>query len=50
VGAEPVKSAVFHVKRDHAYALVILHNQVKSKVLDEEVGIMAEGLTIKRMK
>ena len=44
--AEAVKGTVLHVERDNTDALAILHNQVQGKVLDEEVGVVTEGLAV----
>ena len=46
VCTETVKSTVFHIQRNNTDALAILHDQVKSKVLDEEVGVVTEGLAV----
>ena len=46
VRTEAVKRTVFHVERDDTDALAVLHNQVKGKVLDEEVGVVTEGLAV----
>lgn len=39
--AEAVKSAVFHVERDYADTLAVLHNEVEREVLNEKVGVVA---------
>jgi hypothetical protein len=46
VGSESVKSAVLHVERDHSNAFAVGHDEVKRKVLNEEIGVVAEGLAI----
>ena len=48
--AEAVKGTVLHVERDDTDALDVLHNQVEGKVLDEEVGVVTEGLTVEGVK
>ena len=50
VRAEAVECAVLHVEGDHANTLAILHDEVEREVLDEEVGVVSEGLTIEGMK
>ena len=50
VGSEAMKGAVLHVERNHIDTLAVLHDQVKTKVFNEEVGIMAEGLAVKRVE
>jgi len=50
VGSKSVKGAVLHVEGNHTNTLAILHDQIKSKVLDKEVGVVAKGLTVKRME
>ena len=44
--AEAVKGTVLHVERDDTDALAILHDQVESEVLNEEVGVVTEGLAV----
>jgi hypothetical protein len=46
VRTEAVEGAVLHVHSDDTDRLAILHDEIKSKVLDEEVGIVAQGLAI----
>ena len=50
VRTEAVQGAVLHVERDDTGALAILHDQIESEVLDEEVGVVAEGLAIERVQ
>ena len=44
--AETVQGAVLHVEGDNTNTLAVLHDQVEREVLDEEVGVVAEGLAI----
>ena len=44
--AEAVKGTVLHVERDDTNALAVLHNQVEGEILDEEVGVVTEGLAV----
>lgn len=46
VASEPVESTVFHVNSKYTDTLAVLHEKVESKVLDEEVGVMSERLTV----
>lgn len=46
MGPEAVEGTVFHVECNDTNTLAVLHNQVKGKVFDEEVGVMAERLAI----
>ena len=46
VSTETMQRTVFHVQSDDTDTLAILHDEIKSKVLDEEVGIVAQGLAI----
>lgn len=50
VCAESVKSTVFHVHGHNTNTLSAFHDQVEREVLDEEVGVVPERLTIERMK
>lgn len=50
VSSEAVEGAIFHVECNDTNTLAVLHDQVKSKVLDEEVGVMAERLAVEGMK
>lgn len=50
VRAEAMDRTVLHVERDDTDAFAILHDQVKRKVLDEEVGVVAERLTVQSVK
>ena len=49
VCSEPMERAIFHVERDDAHALAVLHDEVKRKILDKEVGVVAERLAVKCM-
>lgn len=46
VGKESVESSVLLVVGENATAFTILHNQVESKVFDEVVGVVGEGLAV----
>jgi hypothetical protein len=50
VGAEAVQGTVLHVECNDTDTLTILHDQVKSEVLDEEVGVVTEGLAVEGMQ
>lgn len=50
MGAEAVNRAVLHVEGGDTDTLAILHDQVKSEVLDEEVGVVAKRLTVEGVK
>ena len=41
-----MQGTILHVERDDTDTLAVLHDQVKREVLDEEVGVVAEGLAI----
>ena len=43
---ETVERAVFHVQSHDTDALAALHDEVKGEVLDEEVGVVTEGLAV----
>ena len=48
--SEPVQCTVFHVEGDNTDTLAILHNQVKSEKLDEEVGVVTERLSVESVE
>src|SRR5882762_806634 len=48
--SEPVQCTVFHVEGDNTDTLTILHNQVKSEKLDEEVGVVTERLSVESVE
>ena len=50
LGKEAVQGAVLHVEGDNTNALAVLHDQVEREVLDEEVGIVAQGLAVERVQ
>ena len=50
VCAEPVKSTVFHVHGHNTNTLSTFHDQVEGEVLDEEVGVVTEGLAVERVE
>lgn len=50
VRAETMKSTILHVHGNNTNALSILHNQIKGEIFDEEVGVVPEGLAVKRME
>lgn len=41
-----MESTVFHVEGNDTNTLAVLHDQVQGEVLDEVLGIMAQGLTV----
>ncbi len=41
-----MQSSIFHVHSEYTNTFTILHQEIESKVLDEEVGVVAEGLTV----
>lgn len=47
VGEETVESTVLLVVSDHTAALTVLHEKVHGEVLDEELGVVTQTLTIK---
>ena len=50
VRAETVEGAVLHVERNDTDTLAVLHDEVEGEVLDEEVGVVAEGLAVERVE
>lgn len=44
--SKSMQSAIFHVHCEDTDTFTILHQQIESKVLDEEVGVVAERLTV----
>lgn len=42
VSTESVEGTVLHVQSNNTDALAILHDEIKGKVLDEEVGVVAQ--------
>ncbi len=50
VCAESVESSILLVVGKDTLALAILHNQIESEVLNEVVGVVAEGLSVKSVK
>lgn len=50
VCSEPVQCSVFHVKCDDTYTLSVLHDQIKSEVLNEEIGVMTQRLAVEGVK
>ena len=50
VRAEAVERAVLHVKRHDTDTLAALHDEVEREVLDEEVSVVTEGLTVERVE
>ena len=44
---ETVKCSIFHVECHYTNTLSILHDQVKGKVFNEEVGVVPERLAVK---
>ena len=50
VRTEPVEGTVLHVERDDTNTLAVFHDQVKREVLNEEVGVVPEGLAVERVE
>jgi hypothetical protein len=50
VRPESVQGAIFHVERDDANALAILHDQIEGEVFDEEIGVVTKGLAVECVK
>lgn len=50
VGAETVKSTVFHVQRDNTNTFAILHDEIQREVFNEEVRVVSEGLAVERVQ
>lgn len=50
VRAEAMECAVFHVQSDDTYAFAVLHDQVESKILNEEVCVVTQRLAIERVQ
>jgi len=50
VRPESVKSAVLHVEGNDTNALTVLHDQIKGKVFNEEVGVVAERLAVESVQ
>ena len=50
VSPEAMEGTIFHVECDDTDTFAILHDQVESKVFDEEVGVMTERLAIQRVE
>lgn len=48
--SEAMQSSILHIESHHADALPILHDQIKCKVFDEEIGVMTKRLAIKSME
>jgi hypothetical protein len=46
VCSESVEGPVLHVYGDDANTFTVLHDQIKCKIFDEKVGIVAEGLAV----
>jgi hypothetical protein len=45
-----VQRAVLHVEGDYTNTFTTFHDQVKSEILDEEVGVVAKGLAIQSVE
>lgn len=50
VSTEAVEGSVLHVQGDDANAFAILHDEVKSKIFNEEVSIVFERLSVERVQ
>lgn len=48
--AETMKCTVLHIQSNNADTFAVLHNEVKSEIFNEKVGVMAKGLAIKSME
>jgi hypothetical protein len=45
-----MQSPIFHIERNDTDTFTVLHQEVERKVLDEEVGVVAQRLTVEGMK
>jgi len=50
VSTKFVDGSVLHIHGDDTVALTIVHHQVECEVLDEKLGIVLQGLTVKGVK
>lgn len=50
VAAEAMKGSILHVESNDANTLAVLHDQVKSEIFNEKVGVVAKGLAVERVK
>ena len=50
VGAEAMDGAVLETERNDAHALALVHDEVESEVLDEEVRVVAQRLAVERVQ
>lgn len=50
VCTEAVEGAILHVQRDDTNAFAVLHDEIECEVLDEEVGVVPEGLAVERVE
>jgi len=48
--SESVQCTIFHVERNDTNTFAILHDQVESKELDKEVGVVAKRLAIESVQ
>jgi len=42
MGTETVKSSILHVEGNDTNTLSVLHDEIKSEVFDEEVGVVPQ--------
>ena len=45
-----MECAVFHVQSNDTHTLAVLHDQVESKVLNEEIGVVTQRLAVERVQ
>lgn len=50
VSTETVEGSVLHVQGDDANTFAILHDEVKSKIFNEEVSIVSERLSVESVQ
>lgn len=45
-----MNGSIFQVQGNHATALAIFHDEVHCEIFDEIIAVVAQGLTVERMK
>jgi hypothetical protein len=50
VRSEPMEGTIFHVQSDDTDTLSFVHNEIKRKIFNEEIGVVSQRLAIKSMK
>lgn len=50
VSTEAVEGSILHVQGDDANTFAVLHNEVKSKIFNEEVSVVFERLSVERVE